>query len=432
MLHRARRHLPVIVASAISSLTLAGSTARAAEPNQVDLQTRIDHLQAQVDQLRQEQTISAVQTDAAQRSQYLQTDVVDFPTGYKKGKFILSDEGGKFTLVPALQWQLRGVVNYRQNEDEEDDGSWDSGFELRRVKFAFSGNVFSKDLTYKFTWATNRQGGAVLLEGAEIAYKATPDLALIAGQFKSPVHHEELTSSSKQLAVDRSLVNELLGGGVSDYVQGVGLHYKPKESPVEGWFAFHDGQNSDNTNFRNGNTDWGVAARGEFLLAGEKDPYGDFSAMANKDATLVLGAGADLSSLGDANRLLYTADIQWENTGGTAVYGALYGAWTNPHGDDDDANDDRNDVGALAQVAQMLSAKFEVFGRYSWVDFDEDDETGLHEITSGVNYYFQKHALKATADITYLPNGSPSESGIGYISSDDDQVVFRTQLQLLI
>src|SRR5690606_21746796 len=125
--------------------------------------------------------------------------------------------------------------------------SFDNGFEIRRAKFGAEGHAFSKDLGYKFVWATNRSGGSVFLEDALISYQLSPEWKVFGGQFKDPVHHEELVSSTRQLAVDRSIVNEVLGGGATDRIQGVGVAYQ--RGALAAQAVFHDGINSDNTNF---------------------------------------------------------------------------------------------------------------------------------------------------------------------------------------
>ena len=92
----------------------------------------------------------------------------------------------------------------------------------------------------------------------------------------------------------------------------------------------------------------------------------------------------------------------------------------------------------------MVGEDWEVFGRYGFIIFEndvvlgegEDAEDFFHEITAGVNRYWNKHNLKLPIDAVNLPNGNPgSNSGIGLRSSDgefDDQVAIRGQIQLLL
>ncbi|NLG42480.1 MAG: hypothetical protein GX547_04480 [Phycisphaerae bacterium] len=88
------------------------------------------------------------------------------------------------------------------------------------------------------------------------------------------------------------------------------------------------------------------------------------------------------------------------------------------------------DWGALGQVAQMVSDKWEVFGRVGYINGESDD---LWELTTGVNYYLFDHNAKLTMDLVYLPNGSPADSGLGYVdSAGEDQFVVRVQFQLAL
>jgi len=87
----------------------------------------------------------------------------------------------------------------------------------------------------------------------------------------------------------------------------------------------------------------------------------------------------------------------------------------------------------------MLDKKhWEVFGRYSFIDLDEDSvaagfDNQLHEITIGLNYYFDGQNAKFTIDGTYLPNGVPTNiTGIGFLANEDAEFVFRGQFQLLL
>src|SRR5690606_31637097 len=110
--------------------------------------------------------------------------------------------------------------------------------------------------------------------------------------FKDPVGHEELTSSKRQLAVDRSMFNEVLLGGMTDRVQGVSLIYGNYDAnnPINAEVAFHDGRNSDNTSFFDTNTDYGFGGRVEYKIDGDWKSYSDFTTKGNKDGVFVVGA----------------------------------------------------------------------------------------------------------------------------------------------
>lgn len=427
----------------VGTVLACGTNAYAADPASAsELQEQIRQLQAKVDQLETKQksgdAVSAAQTDAAGRSQLMQASgIAPFTAGYDKGKFQIQSEDGKFSLQPTFQVQFRNVTNYISEDPSNSDGdaSLENGFEIRRAKFGFSGKIFG-DFGYKLVWAANRQltsgggSGNVFLEDAGLSYKLSDQFTLIGGQFKDPIHHEELVSSARQLAADRSLVNELLGGGVTDRVQGVGVEYT--EGAFFATVVFHDGVNSDNTNFRDtptNGTDWGVSGRIEYTVFGDKKAaYGDFAAMNNKEDLLVIGVGGGASGRTNNNIYLYTVDAQYENTSGLGVYGAILGTTVDPNGDGDSSSD----FGGLIQAGYMVTPKWEIFARYGVIDFDSADDL-LHEVTVGANHYFLGHNAKLTLDLVVLPDGSVADTGLGYLGSGDElQVVGRVQFQLAI
>jgi hypothetical protein len=77
------------------------------------------------------------------------------------------------------------------------------------------------------------------------------------------------------------------------------------------------------------------------------------------------------------------------------------------------------------------------------VSLDDDavaagDEDTFHEITGGVNYYLGKdgaylHRAKLSFDLTYLPNGAPSDqTQSGILAADEGEFVARAQFQLML
>jgi hypothetical protein len=414
-----------------ASVGLFGSTALGQQqPTSEQLQQQIETLQRQVNALQErktsQETARRVREDAAQHSPLAATP---FTGGWKDGKFILQSEDGRFTLNSNVQFQFRYIAN---NTDNGGGSDTQDGFEVRRAKFGFGGTVFSKDLSYNLVWSASRSGGAVSLEEAWTKYQLADQWAIRGGMFKDPLSHEQQLSSKKQLTVDRSLLNETLIGG-DDFVEGVGLLYGNKDNPLHAEFAFTDGSQSHNTDFRNTGSNFGLAGRAEYKVFGDWKSYDDFSTMNNKKELLVLGAGADITQNGSDNALLHTVDAQYELTNGLAFYAAYVGRYSKS-GDGDSVYDG----GALGQVSYMLDRKWEIFGRYDFIKLDDASvpagaETNVHEITAGMNYYFEGHNAKFTLDAVYLPNGAPTnQTGIGILASDDSEIVLRAQFQLLI
>lgn len=414
-----------LIVPALAGVLGVSAIATAVEPTAAELREQIEALQAKVAKIeakeasaaQQQATMQSVLNDAERRSQLLQAG--GMTAGWNGKEFAIGSADGNFKLVPYFQFQFRGVANWADEAQADGDANTESGFEIRRMKAGLKGNAFSKDLTYDFRLAVNRNSGTPSLENAFVQYAFSDDWALKVGQWKDNVFHEENVSATKQLAAERSLVNEVLGGGQTDYVQGVSLVYTSDQLAAE--IALTDGANSDNTNYLDqANANYGVSARVEYKVFGDWKSYSDFTAMNNKEDLLVIGAGLDYTEAGDDKVVYHTVDAQYE-VGQLGLYAAYVANWA------DDGDNDEYSWGAIAQAGYMLDQNWEIFGRYGFLE-----EDSLNEITLGANYYWHGHNAKATIDLVILPDGSPSDTGLGYVASDDLQVVLRGQFQLAL
>jgi hypothetical protein len=417
-------------------VVLAGSVASAQqEPTLGQLKQQVWTLQQTVDQLQANQQAGQndalklhVQEDARRRAA-VGDGGIPFTGGWKDGKFILQSDDGRFSLTPNFQFQFRYIANLDDKTSAGGSSSQD-GFEVRRAKFGFGGNIFSKDLTYNLVFSANRNSGAVSLEEGWARYKIADQWSVRGGLFKDPLSHEQQLSSKKLLAVDRSLLNEILIGG-DDFVEGVGLLYGDENNPLHAEFTFTDGSQSHSTDFRNTGSNFGLAARAEYIFTGDWGSYDDFTALNNKRDLVVLGGGADITQNGSDNVLLHTVDAQYELTNGWCFYAAYVGRYTDSDGGG------RYDGGVLAQASYLLNKNWEIFGRYDFIRLDHASIPGgtnnnVHEITAGANYYLEGHNAKFTLDAVYLPNGAPSDqTGIGILATDGFEIVLRGQFQLL-
>ena len=402
-----------------------------------------------------------------------------FTAGYSHGKFLIQDASGNFVLNPNLQLQARYILNYRESDAVGSDGGGDNttqdGFEIRRMKFGFDGNIFGRDLTYKFQWDVESNGGSPLLEDAwvrlalsRVLGDGATDWAVRIGQFKDPWNHEEMTSSKRQLAVERSLLNEAIGGRLTKYVQGAALIWDdgPGGSPFRAEIGFTDGPNTRNTNFTNTggglpttfpgeqNPQWGAFARVECIARGDWKQYDDFTALGNTQDLLVFGIGASYAEVHHSDILFHTADVQYES-GNLGLYAAYVGLYNEPNGgipgtdlDPTLAGDQLKQAsghayewGFLVQAGYMLNDKWELFGRFDETFLNDNRlppnaSENFPEITIGVNHYLHGHAAKFTLDGVWLPNGAPDGdfTGTGILGPDGDenQFALRAQFQLLM
>ncbi len=440
------------------------SNADSSEPTLRELRQQIDALQKKIDALEAKEAsgtahgaasefrpattqdvdgvVRRVLADAEARSRPL-AGVTPFTAGWSDGKFLLRSEDGRFSLNPNIFLQFRYVATHR--EDGKNGGSdTQSGFEMRRAKIGFAGNAFGKDLSYSVILSGDRNGGTVRLDEWWARYKLDADWAIRGGQFKDPVAHEQLGSAKYTLAVDKSLlVNTFLPA--EDYVQGVSLQYGGVNNPLAAEVAFTDGSPSTiNTDFRDdpnppgtpqSRPDFGVAGRVEYKVFGQWKNYASFTSLGMKEDLLVVGAGADFSQVSARDVFIHTVDVAYKLANGLSFYGAVMGRASD--GGSGYGND--YDWGGLAQAAYLIDGKhLEVFGRYDYMELDSGSVSAgaprrVHELTTGLNYYFEGQAAKFTIDLTYLPNGAPSDNtGTGVLKSDKSEFIVRAQFQLLM
>jgi hypothetical protein len=442
-----KRTISALLAAA--AVGLGATAARADQPSQAELQQQLQQLQQQVKELQAQRaapaysakdvdaTVDSIIHDANRRSQLL-ADNGGFLAGWSGGRFILQSEDGNYSLSPGVIFQFRNVTNYNDNAKSNGDANTDNGFEVRRLRFILEGTAITKNLSYRLQWNTNRTNGTMFNEEAYVQYKFADNFAVKMGQYKEFIYHEQSVSATKQLLVDRSLLNEVLNGGES-YVQGIDLLWDPGQN-LHGDIGFTDGYNGFNTNFQDPPAnpfDFGVHGRIEYMLFGKDfKGYSSLTSMGNKSGDLaVIGAGADYSQNGDVNVIHHNVDVQW-NAGPLSVYAAYVGLYTD-FGNTNTGPGSGYDYGFLAQAGWMLNNDWEVFGRYDYTHLDNQpsgDEDAFHEVSVGVNYYLHGQNAKITVDAGWLPNGAPSsQTGIGVLANDgDNEFYIRGQFQLVL
>lgn len=406
------------------------------------LQREIEDLRAQIRQLQFDRTatlspadvdraISQVIHDADHRSQLL-VDSAGFLGGWQDDKFWIRSADGNYSLSPGVFFQFRSVTSINDADGDAGRDTTENGFEVRRLKLSFEGTAISKRLYYNFLWGTDRKTGQLVNEEAYIRYALTDQWSLKAGSYKEFIYHETGMSSRLKMAVDVSLPAQFLFSG-DVYSQGVEAAYESPE--LRASFGFSDGYGSVNTNFQDppvNSFNFGVYGRINYKLLGDWRAYSDHTALGNKKDLLVIGAGGDWSQAGDTNVYRHAADALWE-TGPFALFASFVGRYSDVGG-----ADSRWDWGALGQIAYLFNAQWEIFGRYGYLAVDNDrtgsGEDDFHELTVGVNYYLRKHSLKLTADLSWLPDGSPANfDGIGVLENDGgNELVVRGQLQLFL
>lgn len=385
--------------------------------------------------------VSDVLADADTRSSLMQNGLT---AGWSE-HFFLSSTDGRFKLQVSGQQQFRYIWNYHDAAD-----NYKAGFENTRTKLTLRGHMFSQDLNYLVRGKFDRSGGTFVLEDAWIRYHINSDWNVRFGQFKLPFNREELVSSSRQLAVERSIVNENTNIGRS---QGVELVYA--DDVFRGSFAFSDsgednlggfnltGNTPINTTALTEDTEFAISSRLEFLLAGSWSQFNDFTSPSDEEFGMLFGIGGHIQR-DESNGALsfrrneerwvaWTADLSIEWGGANAFVSFVH------HYLDDPSIGQANIYGVVGQAGAYFSPKFEMFTRFEYGAFETTAAqfSELYVITFGGNYYIDGHDIKLTADIGF---------GISQVESawnsdlagwrvdpegSEPQVVIRGQFQLL-
>ncbi len=445
------------LASLASGETTGGSSESALRSELQTLKARLSELEAKqsdtwLNDRRAEEVkglIREVLSDADTRASLMASGAV---AGHDGKSFFLASEDGSFVLNVGGHLQFRYIYNStdRAPGADEDEG----GFQFRRAKLSFKGHVGSPKIKYGVGIQTNRNTQNIDLDYAWVGYQWMDNVTVYAGQSKGPFLREEGTSSSKQLTVERSLVNELFTGG---RIQGVWAKIEADDSTIF-TVTINDGANNGEvgavSDFQNDASDIAFGGRMDMKLAGEWSQMKDFSAWSGEQQAVFIGAAVhyEIAETGDSQAsgvlaagspfnpgaavgydefLAWTLDGSIESDG-MNLYAAVMGAHFNVVGGG-------SDIDAYGMVIQggymIIPDKLEPFVRWELIDPDATHQVNL--VTVGANYYIKKHAAKFTTDLVWALNSLSNvggSSGLGLLTdaaAADDQFALRTQFQLL-
>ena len=394
-----------------------------------------------------------VLADADTRASLLQSGM---SAGWDDGFFIGSTDGN-FHLKMMGQLQFRYVFNNQEGVsgvDANSDGDFDDandvmpvdstrwGFENTRTKLRFTGHVVDPSWIYMVEANFDRSGtGDLSLEDAYMG-KVLGDSGwtFLAGQFKVPMLREELVSSARQQAVERSLVNEEFTAGRT---QGICFWYR--DDTIDLMLGYTDGHPATggfNQPALSRDTELSLTARGEILVDGTWAQFDDVPSFPEDDFGMLVGGAVHWQDGEYGTPADEIEVLQWTVDASAEFGGAnLFTYFVGRHLDSSTLDNDQ--YGFVVQGGVFLDEHWELFGRYEWADDDMSTEE-LSLVTAGVNRYFSGHQLKWQTDVGYGFNEVNSTFGAGFLgnggdiagwrqdpSNEDGQIVLRTQLQLL-
>lgn len=342
--------------------------------------------------------------------------------GYNRGFFIQSsDEKWKLIITGYTQFLF---------SFEREGGENDFGFQIRRARLSFAGNLGLKSLTYRVQIDLAKFKTELLLD-AWLNYKIYhDDVAVMVGQFDVPWIRQNIISSGNQQFVDRSLATvdftniietDSDGDGIADKFTrngrdvGIQVHGKPFGNKMEYQAGIFNGSGTNTANLDNGFLYMGRAVYNIKGDAGYEE--GDYDN--TEHPAVFFGASGNYNSRDITNdkALQFGTETGLKYRGFSAV-GEFFYRKKMPN---DTALSNENDYGYYAQAGYFAVPKrLEVAVRASQVFYDGffNDQA---EFAIGINGYLYKKNVKLQTDYSVLP--FDTENGV------ETAQRFRLQLQ---
>ena len=348
--------------------------------------------------------------------------------GYEKG-FYFRTHDGKFSM------KTNGRIQFRYSFEDSDRKDDDSSFRLRRARLKWTGNAY-RDFKYKIELALRSSGtkdGSKAVEMIDwwAEYTRYPFAKIRFGQWKVLFNRQRVVSSENLQFIDRSVANNEFNMNRQIGIQGSGELFEKK---LEYYFGFFNGNNRNES--RNDNNEHMFIFRTAYNLLGgygkgtteaegdlnySETPLAHISGAiafdSTEDVTMNLDGLGEVTA-NETDRTSLVAEYGFKYKGFSAI-GEYY--WRKTHGF---ANTNIIDQGFFTQAGYFLiPKKFEVTGRYSLVDFDDQLETNaIREASFGLNWFFAKHKSKLQFNAIRIDNEKPG--------SDDIDYKYRFQYQL--
>ena len=342
-----------------------------------------------------------------------------------QSKYVTPDGDGDITFTPGLRIQPKYEFNGVDNNHD---------FYIARVRLKGKGNIYGM-ANYYFEVKLDNMGRfnrttSAQVENAWLDFAVEQTFHIRTGFFDIPFSRNALTSDSKLLLIDRSMIKDALTSlGFADNTIGVFAHGRP----LNGHFTYAAGV-FDNLNFEVANPNPAITtmkANG-FMTSGRVaydffDPapaggYGDYQgSYIGQGHRLTIGTNAAFLPKAQINAtefdiFAWGADVFF-NTGPFSAE-AEYDLFNQSMKTATIA--DINGMGWYIQGGYLITSKIEIASRYQEVDPNTDVANDkMKGVTFGANYYLHSHNLKIQTDYTFR-----IEEGTD-ISND----VFQIQLQ---
>lgn len=315
---------------------------------------------------------------------------------------------------------------------------------LRRLRLELSGHLLTKTIAYNLTltgdkWDKAGNANEIGVQYAYVKWLADDALVFTLGKEKLPYSRVSLTSSSKQLLIERPVSTEAAKKlfGASE------AYYQPKFSVggrlADGLFAYEvaiadgwqNGETIQTTGSRKVLTSSPlVAARVELSPPGWTEK-GKSDAYLGKGQHLTIGAnvanqsGIEYQTVGfEEDRTLWGFDVSGHYNGLTAQF--EYNTWDINSADPAIAA--KKPKGWYAQAGYFIDGlNLEPVARYEVYDHDSEATDKEEKIrTVGVNWYGKGHSLKVGVNWVH----HEFDTGVKEVTADDSKDIYQVQAQM--
>ena len=385
--------------------------------------------------------------------------------GWSNG-FFLASADGRHRLNISGMMQMRYLGSWISKPSNPAQPELQSGFDIPRVIFNIDGSIPYANMEYFIQTGWGRLDPdnmtdiddvvGVRLWEAWTKIKVTDDMSLKVGQFKLPFTRETLVDASRQLAIEKTLIDHRMGLEIST---GVELIWANRDrrfflaytngSGAMLWaspFMFNEPTAMPPWAAINLDTSYSFTLRHEWKLSGGWEQFNQFTSPPGSGKGLLLGIAGHRQNLerdstdtgggfADGSMWGMTADASYLFDGAS-----FFVAGTYHHIKDFNTSgpQDLNWMGIVAQGGTYISNSTELFGRFEAGGTSNGALGGeaVQILTVGMNHYLDGQDLKVSADVGFsfgeVP-GTMENSLTGWRTDNEvrDQVVVRTQLQVM-
>ncbi len=388
--------------------------------------------------------------------------------GWSNG-FFLASADGRHRLNVSGMMQARYTASWVGEDNPRPIDDWQSGFDIPRVRFDISGQIANPNMSYLIQAGWGRLDPDHMTNNDSVIdqrlwevwakMKIADNLALKVGQFKLPFTRETLVDASRQLAIEKSLVDHRLGLEMST---GVELVWSNRDRRF--FLAFTNGSGAllwSNTIFNkpttmppwpalSRDTSYSFTLRHEWKLSGNWEQFNQFTSPPGKSKGTMIGVAGHRQNLEresedvvggfpDGTAYGLTADLSLLLDGASFF---VSGTYHHLNGFQLSSGVETMDwYGIVAQGGTYVTNSTELYGRVEvgglhGLTFISSTNTDLQIMTVGMNHYLDGQDMKLSADVGYSFGEvtslfSNSLAGWRADAERHDQVVIRTQLQVM-